>query len=486
MEGRNSNYIVRDILWYLAGSAVPMLIGIIRSPIYTRIFTPEEYGYYSLTYITFNYLSIAFFSWISSCIWRYYNQYKREQQTGALFSTALLLFLLSAFILGIITTTWFIISKDDFIKQLIILSYFYFLSSELIAVSLIHIRAEGKARIYNIVHSSKTLLAFLLLLYLTFILDHRIEAFLSSVIWMNLAVITGMSLIYVGKFSIRYIRIQYKDVRLLLKYGLVGIVSNLSLVLLATSDRFIIKFFDTIDHVGIYNQIYTIGQISVAAFVNVFFAAINPSLLKNFEHGFKQSNILTRKFIYMFIFLILPLTVYFSLFAKQIAIILLGEEFRVGYPMIPFIMISAFVYGLALFHEIKMKFANAFTSIILGFFIAAAINIVLNILLIPLFGYEMAAVTTLIAYSLLFLYFYIKDTNRYLTDVRLIRNAGLLLAVLAMELFIDMLIRRVIGFDLNVFYTIIEGVVFVILFLIITWPVNPFVKRKGNIYDKEN
>ena len=48
---------MKDLSWYLLGTIIPMGVGFIKTPIFTRYFTPEEYGYLGSDY---HYLFIHF------------------------------------------------------------------------------------------------------------------------------------------------------------------------------------------------------------------------------------------------------------------------------------------------------------------------------------------------------------------------------------------------------------------------------------------
>ena len=93
---------------------------------------------------------------------------------------------------------------------------------------------------------------------------------------------------------------------------------------------------------------------------------------------------------------------------------LLGpEEYREGTVLIPIIIVSyifQFMYTLLVnvqFYEKKNYYVPIGTTI------AAALNIVLNIIFIPRYGYQAAAVTTLISYIVLFILHYIVNTSNH-------------------------------------------------------------------------
>ncbi len=44
----NQSGFVKDMSWYLIGTIIPMGVGFIKTPVFTRYFTPEEFGYLGL------------------------------------------------------------------------------------------------------------------------------------------------------------------------------------------------------------------------------------------------------------------------------------------------------------------------------------------------------------------------------------------------------------------------------------------------------
>jgi O-antigen/teichoic acid export membrane protein len=474
----NYRTFIKDFGWYLAGTILPMLVGFIRSPIYTRIFTPGEYGYYSLVFITYSYLSIACYSWLVSSFWRFYINYKNNNQQIHLYTNTYTLFLACTLILASITLIWYCSLDTVLLKRLVLFSFFHYTTNDLIGLVLIRIRIEGKTLVYNTLQGLRVLIAFGLLLYLTFVLDFRIEAFVISS-----SIINAFFLLFIILFTSQPVKVQLSCISLkhqknLLLYGGMSIIVNLSIIILATSDRYIIRIFDNIDSVGIYNQVYNISNISIAALVNVFLASLNPVLLNELENNFEGSAIMIKKFIGLYIYLLLPITVYLSLFSKQVSIILLGEKFRTGYDMIPWIMLSALLYGIIHFHEIKLKFSNSYRRIIIGFLTITLLNIVLNFIFIPLFGYKSAAITTFASYMILFLYFYITDSIRYLDLFTIKGYLKPALYILFAQVILDLVIRNIFNIKLNVKYTILEGIVFLLIYVLLTFRTNPLTENK--------
>lgn len=449
--------------WYLLGTLIPMGVGFFKTPIFTRYFTPEEYGYLGLITITFSYFSIFLYSWLASCLWRYYNAYKNKNDLMDLYSNLFFIYLGASIVLLIIAGIWYATAENPLVKQLIVLSFFLYFIKEFIGLYLIVIRLEGKALSYNLIHSSRAVLSFGLLYIMTFEYHQRITSVLISSIFVDIAVLLFI-LLFVREnlaFSIR--SISRKTLMVLYRFGSIGLIANFCFLLISSSDRYIIALFCTVDDVGIYNQVYNISQLSVVALVTVFFNTVNPKLNKELEVNFEGSNQLSSNYLFVLLLFGLPIITYFSLFSKQMAYVLLGEEFRGGYTIMPYVFISAFLYGLFLFIEIKFKFAEKLKDIAIGMVIASIINVVLNFVFIPMYGYKWAAITTFISYLFLFLYFYLQDSLGFFQNPHFVKKIIFSLLILLAQVIIDLTLRSF--YSIDVWYTILEGIIFFVIYL---------------------
>lgn len=455
--------VYKDILWYLFGTIVPIIVAFIKTPIFTRYFTPEEYGNIGLINITFGYILIVVFAWITNCLWRFYNKYKNNNTQNVLYSNVLFMFIISSAFTVVVCSVWAILSSPS-MRWLIILSLIQTVLTQCIALYMIIVRLQGKAAIYNVSNVLLNAGSFIILLFLTFRMGQRIEATITSNIIVNIILFAYIVIKNRKLTNISYKYIEFSTMKGFFRYGFLVSIGDLCLLLLTSSDRYIIGIFDSIDAVGIYNQVYNLAQMSIATLIAVFFNAVNPILFREMENNIDNYDKTMNTFITIFIILLLPVTVYFSIFSKQIAIILLGEEFRVGYPMMPFIMFTSFIYGMALFIENKLNFVNKAIVTVKGFVIASIINIILNFIFIPLFNYQAAAFTTLAAYIFLYFYYYFNDCNRYFSSHRNLRVLYKPLTVLSIQIILDCTMRYLCKIEIGVLATIAEGTVFLAIY----------------------
>jgi O-antigen/teichoic acid export membrane protein len=457
----HSNRQIRDFIFYLSGSLILALIAIVRLPVFTSHFTPAEFGLFSLVSITYTYLSVALYNWINSCVYRYYHEYEGSGQLHILYSNIFLIFLSASVVLLLVSVIWYFCAGGKEIRSLVVPAFCFLFTNQIFSILLVIYKIQGKALIFNLFQALQAVFSFLLILLLIFHLDTGINAIFIGQAGVNL-VLTIILLVLnrsiLGEISPASLSAGF--MRKMMRYGFVGFISSMGIFILISSDRYVIAMFHDVSRVGIYNQVYQVGQVSVYFLVTVFFNAITPGFNRLLTGFSKENEMQLMNYVYAFVLLILPLTFYVSIFARQVAEFLLGNEFRQGFAMIPWIVISSFLYGLTLFNETKMKFEHRFRPVLWGVIYACLLNAALNFIFVPLWGYSWAAISTFIAYLFLFIYYYVKDDFPYMRDKGLIRIVLISITILLVEMTIDIMIRKAFSIDLNKWLTLLEGAVF--------------------------
>ena len=313
---------------------------------------------------------------------------------------------------------------------------------------------------YNLIQIFRSVGSFLMLLILTFVFDYGIESFLTSIIGLNILLILVIVLPSFVKMKLSINRVNKGDLTVLYKYGRIGLVANLCIALMASSDRFVIDRFAGLSEVGIYNQNYNIAQISITALAHVYWTALNPTLLKSMEFQM-DTEVTKNRFFQTFnvwMLLFLPLTVYFILYAWEIGVIMLGEEFRSGYSLIYMAAIAEFVKGFGRLPEWKLKFRNKVRLISITYISAVAGSIGLNIILVPLFGYQSAGVTAIvISLSAALVFGYADDGNYNIVAILKDGLFRLCVIILAIQVIIHCFTSTL---KMPLFFYIMEGGLF--------------------------
>ncbi len=393
------------------GSIIPILIGFIKTPIFTRHFDKEAFGHLGLVSITFSYIGMLLFSWIASCIWRYYHKHAEANSLKILYSNLMALLTASAFAVVALSILWYLNASGTLVKQLILFSAIQLLFNQLFLCYMVVVRLQGKARFYTLFHSIKALVSLVLALVLVFVYHKDISALVLSLAIVEVLAVLSLTLVNPSNLSFKGRLINRNQLKELLRYGGAGLVINLGILIITSSDRYIIAWLTSIENVGIYDQVYKLGQLSIWALVTIYFNTINPYLLHRLQHHFDEAPVLIRSYLLPFILLGLPLITYLSLFAEDLARLLLGVEFREGYIIMPFVFLASYLHGISNFYELRLKFSNQLKRLSSIIVIAVVMNVVLTVVLVHHFGYRSAALTTVLIYAFLLISFHYFDRD---------------------------------------------------------------------------
>lgn len=179
-----------------------------------------------------------------------------------------------------------------------------------------------------------------------------------------------------------------------LKFNLPLIPYYLSQSIFNQSDKIMIERLVSLNKAGIYSLAY---QASVI--INFVINAINSSFVpwlyrkikvKDFDSTKKISNIL--------VILISLMLVMIILFGPELIMILGGKKYQEAIWIIPPVTSSLLFLFLSQLSINIMFYYEDNTSLIKGSILSAILNIVLNYICIPIFGYVAAGYTTLLAY----------------------------------------------------------------------------------------
>jgi len=454
----------KDFFWYFLATMLPMFLGFIKTPVFTRHFNTGDFGQLGIVSITFSFMGMVLFSWISSCLWRYYSRYKSSQSLDILYTNLLLLFAISLMLLGVVTIGWFVTASKDLVKELIFYSFFQLIFNQLFLAYMVVIRLNGKSKYYTVFQAVRAFLSLALSLIFVFYFDLGIGALISSLVLVDLASLLLLIWLNPAEIKFRFNQINKSTISELLQYGSLGLILNISLLIVSFSDRYIIDFYFDLEEVGIYDQVSKISQLSVMALITVYFNTINPTLIKELDSNFKGSLTKMHNYIYPFVLIGVPIIAYLSLFSEELAGILLGIDFRSGYLIMPYIFIATYVHGLSNFFELRLKFSNQLKWLGSIAVITAVLNIVLNFAFVAKFGYHWAAYTTLFSYVFMLILLYYRDQEVLKLSAkrkRILLKMGILL--ISQFLIFKVVVDKI---DLENEFRIVIGLIFALTYFL--------------------
>jgi O-antigen/teichoic acid export membrane protein len=229
-------------------------------------------------------------------------------------------------------------------------------------------------------------------------------------VWLAFLLYSIFKLAKMSKFVFKKNYLWYSMV-----FGLPLLPHALGGYILTYFDRIIIGQLTNMAEVGLYSFAYNVGLIMTiviasisSAWTPMFFEQMNKKNLAKIED-------ITRKYAKMVFITALALV----LFSREIITILAGVKYHAALEIVPIIILSyvfSFLYGTYLMYS---EYRKKTWLISIATVIAAAFNIWLNYLLIPIYGYKIAAYTTFVSYVLLFILHY--GTVRFVLKENAIR-----------------------------------------------------------------
>ena len=394
---------IKDLVKYLPSMVVPALIGLIAIPIIAHLFSPEDYGQYILVKITISVLLIII-GWLSMSILRFYPEYEKNDRIDEFYYTVVKLLFLSVFVVGFLFYIVLLILKESvdrslYSLMLIGLSIFVFNAVFDVLLNFLRIRREVNSYNFFRVWNSIASLGLGVLLVLLFGMG------VEGLLW-GMLISLFFALPFLWKRTVKYFTINNEFSKTLslvmFKYGIPLMVGNLAAWVLSLSDRYILKIFYTAREVGIYSLSYAVSEKSVLFLSSLFLLASRPLGMRIWE---REKEDVAKEYITnitrLYLVLSIPMVVGLSVLGRLIINVVGSPEYYEGYRIISFVAVSGLILGLQQRFQAGLIFRKKTNFIMLSILISGLLNIVLNFIFIPKYGYFAAAVSTLVSYVVL-------------------------------------------------------------------------------------
>lgn len=445
--------VVKAGSWYTLTEVFIKGITFLTIPIFTRLLSTSDYGLASLYTTWVGIFTIVIGLNLNTSIIK--GKYDYKENFDQFVSSVMFL---SAIVFSAFLVVFMIIG--DRIQQIIgfsgavfyfmlFQSYFSFVRNSLIA----KLRVEYKyikVSILVILINILGILLSILLIYYSF----SDNPYLGKVIGNGiLIIISGIYFLAVmlKKGYTNLVNVKYWKYALLLCLPL--IFHSLSNIINAQFDRIIISKYIGDSATGLYSFAYNVGMI-MTALTHAFDQAWSPWVYEKMDvnkFGQIQSKGKMYRDFYTFVYMIL------LFMSPELVKIMADETYWESIIIIPYIFAGyyfSYMYTLEVKTELYYKKTNLIS---LGTILSAAMNIILNILFVPKYGYIAAAATTTISYFFLFVFHYLitsKIIRRNIYGFKFHAKSIIMMVCITLYfiVFIDSLIYRIGGIFLVSIY----------------------------------
>lgn len=419
-----------NTLIFALGSFGSKLLVIILVPLYTKALSPDEYGTVDLIAQTANILIPIFTLAISEAALRFGLDAKSISDRKKVYSVCLRVLAIGLIIMAAVFP---VLAKFDYLDGYELVLYIYIWTSSLRQLNATFVRSIQKVKVFAIDGVICTLA--MLLLNLLFLLKFKwgIIGYLLAIILSD--VISSVFLFIMGRLwkYITFGHIEKALIRDIIKYAAPMVPSTVLWIFTSVSDHFVVRFFYGAELNGILVIAYKIPMVLTTVFT-MFSQAWNMSAVLENKSGYRESfytNIFSFNQSFMY-----TIAAGILLFIKPITYVWVDPEYFIAYKYSPLLTLATvftcFNVFLGSVYIAEKKTRHTFyTSLAAGIS-----NIVLNIILIPSYGINGAAIATFVSYFGVF-FFRLFDTRRYIrfdfSMKKIVTNTLLLAAMVIID-----------------------------------------------------
>ena len=365
-------------------------------PILTRLLTTEDYGVLGVFTSISSIFIIIFGLGIRGSVTRYYYEGSKDFNKF-LGANIILLSFFGVFLLCGLNifreqvSSFFDVSSVLFTYATIVAFF-----SVMFEVYQSYLQASKKSKEYSVLSICKSF--FILAFTIGIILELEKEKYLGSIYAQLIIIFIISSYALFRALKIAKINFEKKYLTYSLVFGIPVVFHLISQTILSSFDQIIINQIVGEKETGIYTFAYQIGLIQSIVSMGIL-KAWTPMFYEKLKNG-NHSDIenLAKKYSILIYLLALCL----MMFSYEIIYIMADEKFHSSKTIVPIIVLSYvffFLYtlyvGYSFYH--KKTYLIAVFSLITGL-----TNIGLNYSLIPIYGFEAAAYTTLVSFIILF------------------------------------------------------------------------------------
>jgi len=386
---------------YLVGNFMVQGLAFLSIPILTRILAPDDYGliavFVSIVSIFSILLGLNFHGSIS-------RKYYEEDDSFGEFIYSTTRFVLIFALLGVGLSISFAQVISDFFQApriIFLLALGVSFLSIFPSMYLFYLQASMQSRKYAIISFVQSLT--ILLLSIVLILNLSEDHYLGKII---AQVAVAVIIFFYSLFQLRKLekrKWNFQQIKYAINLGIPLIPHTLSYFILSSFDRIIINQLKDATQTGLYSLAYNVGSLLM-----IVIGALNnawvPILFKNLNEK-RYLEIQKKSDVYALIIILCAF--WLALFSREMVMAMASPDYYAALHIIPVIVLSSvfiFLYQLCVNYTFYVK-KNIWISI--NTLLCGGLNIGLNYLYIPKYGYKAAAWTTLVSYFLLFVLNYI-------------------------------------------------------------------------------
>jgi O-antigen/teichoic acid export membrane protein len=388
--------LAKNSFYYLFAHGIPSLINFSAVIIYTRLLSPDEYGQYALIIAAVSFFNMFLYEWLHLGLLRFLPARQISKQT--FLSTVLVAFIVvSLFGLAIaIDMVLFNNGKDKLL--LFVLGLLLFWVWGFFHINLQLKTAQLLPAEYGRLAAGKSVFSLAIGIPLVWY-GYGAQGLLIA---LSTAMVLAM-LIWARK-EWQQLSLKRFDKQLMRKLILYGfpLAANLALAeVISSSDRVFLVWLHDMATTGLYSVGYDLANHILGVLLMIINLSAYPLAITALEkHGKPAAIKQLRQNFVLIIAVALPAATGLAILAPGICRLFLGEQFQqAAENILPWVAAAAFIAGLKSYYfDLAFQLGKHTLGQVKILFVAALVNVLLNLLLIPDYSVMGAIYATLAAY----------------------------------------------------------------------------------------
>ena len=388
-----------DFFRYLPSRFYVLTTLLLIIPLFAKLLSVKEMGQYQIGISLLNLICTIFFDWVSKAVLRFRKKAELQGILTEFTSSIYTLFMCNYLIMLLL---YFILKQK-------LCAYFFIDEMTLLSVMILVIPCLIRQFLYQLLRllNKPFLYTFsivfyqILLVLMTLLCIHKGTDNVSSILISMAIAITITDCLIIIKikpketFSLKHIKINI--IQQCLKYGIPLIGTNFCIWGLWHLSQYYYQSHMEFESTGELAISNFIAKNILTAIFSTFLFSVFPRIIKKYETQKDISSFMTA-LAQLYCIYFLPLTMVFCFYSKNIIGIFTHDQYHYTIYLIPFFALSIFLHELTKIINVKYHLKNK-TYVETGISVFTMIcSIIINLILINLYGIIGAAVALLISF----------------------------------------------------------------------------------------
>ena len=417
---------------YLVSKTIPFLCNLLFIKFYTVYFAPEVVGRYETVLALAMIVSSLAIGWLQISLLRFFPKYKGQDRVrelgvgmvvGWIISVALAL-LVGGILWGLRSSDWGRMLSLDLLPWVALL----FLSNSLFVMTTTLLRANRFPIRFSLASTSYSFLnlsfAYLLTLFIGSFLASLVVGTSAALLLPSLVILfssaksdqptaslnkrsqppddsSGVAFPTGSPSRVSHPRVA-SVLAPLLAFGLPLSINQVASQLLNVSDRYLILVLLGEKEAGLYSVVYRIGDFAVRFIILSLMMSAYTAVTETFENkGREAAEKLVASLSRLYLLLAIPLVAGCWMMNREMVQVLAGSEYGESAHLLGWILLGNFFLGLSQYQNFGLHLSHKTMTLAFLTLFAASLNLLLNWIFLPRYGYPVAAYTTCLCFALL-------------------------------------------------------------------------------------